>query len=586
MIVKILSKAGGGAFPGAAYNENKVAAGVAELIMMKNVDEAMQKVVSMLHQWNQDASKEVEAYLKEHSETYGNTRTEHFQFHVSASVQGRSMSADELAGFAKELMEKIGYGMQPYFVYFHHDTDNNHVHILSTRIRPNGFPISEHQDYRRINEAANQIMQSSLDNELDLLRKRYCYTSLGQFRNILASAGYSIREAEDSLIIYKNGAHSGTIPKQWLLSRTALNGTVRKEDRKKRASQLKEIIQKYQKQIADGKVEAAEQTKTLKGRGKTKEKSVIKTELRKIVMPDGWKISEKEAARASQLLDTLKQKFGIDVYFQKDRNGNVRGYGIVDHGSHMAFDGSEVLKLKELISPVREQKKATATDVYRDLFRVKVEPNGNRGMMTITMCHSGMSCEAELTSGQMHWYANSEMNKREDLAYQLAAVMFTPEIIAEAMRKDLPNGYCDPRISRSSVIKLKSGEWAIRIQRHGDNPLTAELTSSERKEYMAVRNTDGERPFLDSLATLKMIENDAHTIYDRFRTAETQRLKLPRYRKDYNQTHTTALSAALAQLIQSRKIPSPSTSHGENREWEVGRKGYDDPDAMLSGLKT
>jgi len=41
------------------------------------------------------------------------------------------MSADGLTDFASQLMAEAGYGRQPYFVYYHHDTDNNHVHILS-----------------------------------------------------------------------------------------------------------------------------------------------------------------------------------------------------------------------------------------------------------------------------------------------------------------------------------------------------------------------------------------------------------------------------------------------------------------------
>ena len=47
--------------------------------------------------------------------------------------------------------------------------------------------------------------------------------------------------------------------------------------------------------------------------------------------------------------EDIKKSFGIDVYFQKDKNGQVRGYGIVDHVGKIAFDGSKVMKLSELI---------------------------------------------------------------------------------------------------------------------------------------------------------------------------------------------------------------------------------------------
>ena len=99
----------------------------------------MRHNVETLHRFGLDASAEVERYLKENSKTYGNTKTTRFQFHVSASVKGRAMSPEELTDFARELMEGMGYARQPYFVYAHHDTGNNHVHILSTRIKPNGY---------------------------------------------------------------------------------------------------------------------------------------------------------------------------------------------------------------------------------------------------------------------------------------------------------------------------------------------------------------------------------------------------------------------------------------------------------------
>lgn len=151
MIVKKLGMVSGGGFPGAGYNERKVAEGVARLMAMENVDAAIRHKVKLLHEAGFDCAGEIEKYLKERSRTYGNTKTTRFQFHIAASVKGQVMSADELTDFARQLMAEAGYGRQPYFVYYHHDTDNNHVHILSTRIQPNGFPIPDHfpTPYRR-----------------------------------------------------------------------------------------------------------------------------------------------------------------------------------------------------------------------------------------------------------------------------------------------------------------------------------------------------------------------------------------------------------------------------------------------------
>ncbi|MBR6963643.1 MAG: hypothetical protein IKH86_08440 [Prevotella sp.] len=62
---------------------------------------------------------------------------------------------------------------------------------------------------------------------------------------------------------------------------------------------------------------------------------------------DGTPLSEKEKLQVKWLLNELRQKLGIDIHRQKDRNGVVRGYGIVDHKTKMAFDGSQVLRMHE-----------------------------------------------------------------------------------------------------------------------------------------------------------------------------------------------------------------------------------------------
>lgn len=116
MIVKKLGMVSGGGFPGAGYNERKVAEGVARLMAMENVDAAIRHKVKLLHEAGFDCAGEIEKYLKERSRTYGNTKTTRFQFHIAASVKGQVMSADELTDFARQLMAEAGYGRQPYFV--------------------------------------------------------------------------------------------------------------------------------------------------------------------------------------------------------------------------------------------------------------------------------------------------------------------------------------------------------------------------------------------------------------------------------------------------------------------------------------
>ena len=64
-------------------------------------------------------------------------------------------------------------------------------------------------------------------------------------------------------------------------------------------------------------------------------------------------------------IDELRNKFGIAVHFQKDKNGVVRGYGIVDHNNKVALNGSEVMKIADIIgiTPAHSQGRGSKTTV-------------------------------------------------------------------------------------------------------------------------------------------------------------------------------------------------------------------------------
>lgn len=177
---------------------------------MQNVSEELRHKVEILHEAGLDCSGEIERYLKEQSKTFGNTRTTRFQFHVSASVKGKLISGEELTDFAKELMQQARYGSQPYFVYFHNDTDNNHIHIVSTRIKPNGFPISDHQDHRRLNACANRILSHDIKKDIESILG-YDYETEGQFANIIRSYGYKLEKTDKGYRLFKAGGYAGVI---------------------------------------------------------------------------------------------------------------------------------------------------------------------------------------------------------------------------------------------------------------------------------------------------------------------------------------------------------------------------------------
>ncbi|TGG39283.1 hypothetical protein EZ315_00595 [Duncaniella freteri] len=580
MIVKKLGMVSGGSFPGAGYNERKVAEGVARLMAMENVDAAMRHKVELLHEAGFDCAGEIEKYLKERSRTYGNTKTTRFQFHIAASVKGQVMSADELTDFARHLMAEAGYGRQPYFVYNHHDTDNNHVHIFSTRIQPNGFPIPDHHDYARLNAAANRILSSDINRDIHRIFS-YGYLTEGQFANIIRSHGYKFERVEDGYVLFRGGVKAATIPLSEIVRHISQGNDTRKE----RAKQLRAIIRKYKDVIADGKVQNVENVKGHKGQKKKYVRRKVNPDIRKIKGSNGKTLSQEEHRHLSVLVDTLKTKFGIDIHFQKDRNGEIRGYGIVDHNRKMALDGSKVMKLSELIDFARgQERKASPFDIYRDLFAMEVRKSGVDGEMTIRL-FDGSEHTRTMSPRQSAWYFNSPESEREDVAIRIAATIFSTEIF-EAVLLKYPVSDIRSRIASVNIIKMREGVRAIRVVSADGYSATYPMTAEELRCHARLQG-EAANGFLRQLAILRITHEDATELTNRIKelTAKsTGSITLPLRQSDYNPEQSKAFSTHQCSVL-TRLMPHDSTStHSVNREWEVGKQSrYDHIDNQQSG---
>jgi len=281
MIVKFLEPSAN--FRGLFYNTEKVADGKAEIMAAENFD-ALQAL-------NEVRPKDYWHYLKALSAR--NKGVSEPQLHVAISTTGTAHNKHELTRIAEAWLEKMGYGAQPYLIFFHKDTENNHVHIVSTRIDHEGRKISSAFERVRAVRALNQIMGVDEDKTVqkDLEKAMsYRFSTLAQYKLILEKQGYTIKGND----LIKFGKKQVEID----------FGKVEfREPDTRRAAQLKAIFKKYAA-IYDTASFAA----------------------------------------------YMKTKMGVELIFHSKDGKPAYGYSILDHAGKNAYKGSEIMPLKELYS--------------------------------------------------------------------------------------------------------------------------------------------------------------------------------------------------------------------------------------------
>ena len=73
-----------------------------------------------------------------------NCRTKKTVFHCSLNPHPDEKLSDEtLMQIAREYMEALGYGNQPYIVFKHNDIAREHIHIVSLRVDSRGQKIND-----------------------------------------------------------------------------------------------------------------------------------------------------------------------------------------------------------------------------------------------------------------------------------------------------------------------------------------------------------------------------------------------------------------------------------------------------------
>jgi len=115
------------------YNENKVAEGVAELILASGFAGDIEQL-----NFNQKLQR-FENLLMLKPSVKTNT------LHISLNFDAAEKLSDEiLQQIAIAYMDKIGFGDQPFIAYRHHDAAHDHLHLVTTNMQRDGKPIDLH----------------------------------------------------------------------------------------------------------------------------------------------------------------------------------------------------------------------------------------------------------------------------------------------------------------------------------------------------------------------------------------------------------------------------------------------------------
>ena len=172
-------------FHAVEYNERKVAEGKAELVEMLNF--------GYISNMGEYSTEDLISFLNDYSAK--NNRIQKPQFHIAFSCKGHEMTHEQLVSFARRYMNEMGYGQQgqPMLIYAHHDTDNNHIHVITSRVAPDGQKIDNNHERRRSQDVINRLLQQSENErvgESTAKALEYTFTSVPQYMSILESLGY------------------------------------------------------------------------------------------------------------------------------------------------------------------------------------------------------------------------------------------------------------------------------------------------------------------------------------------------------------------------------------------------------------
>jgi len=202
-------------------------------------------------------------------------------------------------------------------MYYHHDTGNNHLHIVTSRVAPSGRKISDSNEKIRSLKVINFLMGVNEKERKDATVRKaqlYNFQSVAQFMAILETSGYECFKKDGALCVKRGGMVMDTIRLAEIEKRCK---KAYGEEEDKRQRQLRAILKKYRNQS-----------------------------------------SSREELQAK-----LKKQFGVELKFL-GKEQSPYGYIIVYNATKTVFKGGDVLPLKELLSFTSKEERLKQADFF------------------------------------------------------------------------------------------------------------------------------------------------------------------------------------------------------------------------------
>ena len=272
-------------------------------------------------------------------------RTKNAVFHCSLNPHpDEKLSDEQLTQIAKEYMETLGYGKQPYIVFKHNDIVREHIHIVSLRIDGKGRKINDKFEKRRSKKITDALekkynlipsskvsekpttetpkvdfMQGNIKeqvaNTVRSAMKHYTFCSLGELNAVLRKYNLAVEEVKTE---YRGKRYDGLV-------------YVPTDDKGNKVS-----TPIHASDIGRGVGYAAVQNKMQKS--KQMVKPLIPTVRRKVL-----EVMRTSPGTEGILRQRLEEQ-GLRVVIRKNENGRIYGITFIDDERGITLNGSRLGK--------------------------------------------------------------------------------------------------------------------------------------------------------------------------------------------------------------------------------------------------